>query len=173
MLQLHCTTIGRGFPGSLTTNMATVVALVKKHAPPEAIHRSKLKKNGCLLRKDNLPTPNVIIDLDKIPIADDSKRADFLFASNDSRGWIVPIEMKNGTPDVQKSALQLQASTKIAEAWTSSVDVQNFRAVLVSSNFPKAERDLLKKQSNKVRFGNKIHAIERLACGTSLMQIFS
>ena len=173
MLQLHCTTIGRGFPGSLTTNMATVVSLVKKHAPPEAIHRSQLKKEGCRLRKNELPIPNVIIDLDKVPITNDSKRADFLFASNDSGGWIVPIEMKAGTPDTQKAAQQLQAATRIAEEWTSSVDVQNFRAVLVSRNFPKGERDLLKKQSNKVRFGNKIHAIERLACGTSLVQVFS
>lgn len=127
MLQLHCTTIGRGFPVSLTTNMATVVALVKKHAPQEAIHDTPLKKDGCRLRKNNLPRPNVIIDLDKIPITNDSKRADFLFASNDSGGWIVPIEMTAGTPDTQKAAQQLQAATRIAEEWTSAVDVQIFR----------------------------------------------
>ena len=168
MLQLHCTTIGFGFPGSLTTNMATVVALVKKHTPPEAIHRSKLKKEGCRLRKNELPIPNVIIDLDKVPITNDSKRADFLFASDDSGGWIVPIEMKRGEPDVQKSAQQLQASTKIAERWTSAVNVQNFGAVLVSGSLRIAQRPRLKKQI--VRFGGKDHSIYRLACGSALKE---
>ena len=165
MLQLHCTTIGHGFPGSLTTNMDTVVDRFKECAP-EAIHHSKLRKEGCLLRKNNLPKPNVIIDLDKIPMPDDSKNADFLFASNDSGGWIVPIEMKRGAPDVQKSAQQLQAATGIAEEWTSAVNAQNFRAVLVSGSLPKAERSSLKKYT--VRFGDKDHSIERLKCGTSL-----
>lgn len=148
--------------------MDKVVALVKKHAPPEAIHRSQLKKEGCRLHKKKLPKPNVIIDLDMVPITNDSKRADFLFASDDSGGWIVPIEMKKGTPDVQKSARQLQASTKIAEAWTSAVSVQNFLAVLVSGSLRKAQKDLLRKRSNMVRFGNRNHVIERLACGDAL-----
>ena len=171
MLQLHCTTIGRGFPGSLTTDMDKVVALFKKHAPPGAVHDGQLKRVGCRLLKDNLPMPNVIIDLDKIPTAGDSKRADFLFASNDSGGWIVSIEMKRGAPNVHKSAQQLQGATKIAEKWASSVDVQNFLAVLVSGSLRKAQKDLLRKQSNMVRFGNKNHVIERLACGDALRKV--
>ena len=148
--------------------MDTVVALFGKHAPQEAIHRLPLKKEGCRLLKDKLPRPNVIIDLDKIETADDSKRADFLFASDDSGGWIISIEMKRGAPDVQKSVEQLQAATNIAEEWTSVVDVQNFRAVLVSGSLPKAQRTLLRKRSNMVRFGDRNHFIDRLKCGTSL-----
>lgn len=150
--------------------MAKVVALVKKHAPPGAVHDAKLKKEGCLLLKNKLPTPNVIIDLDVIENTGGSERADFLFASDNSGGWIVPIEMKKGAPDVQKSARQLQASTKIAEEWISGVDVQNFQAVLVSGNLPKAQNALLKKLSNKVRFGDKNHPIFRLACGSALKE---
>lgn len=165
-LQLYCTIIGRGFPANSITNMDTVVGRFKEHAPNDAIHRSRLGKKGCFLRKDGLPTPNVIIDLDRIPKTDDSQNADFLFASNDSGGWIVPIEMKKGAPDAKKSVQQLQAATRVAEAWISAVDAQNFRAVLVSGNLPKAERFSLRKCT--VRFGDKDHSIERLKCGTSL-----
>ena len=84
--------------------MDTVVDSFKKHAPEKAVHRSKLNKKGCLLRKNNIPTPNVIIDLDRLKITDDSKHADFLFGSDDSGGWIVAIEMKRGAPDVRHSA---------------------------------------------------------------------
>lgn len=147
--------------------MDTVVNRFKECAP-EAIHHSKLRKEGCRLLKDKLPRPNVIIDLDKIETADDSKRADFLFASDDSGGWIISIEMKKGAPNVQKSVEQLQAATNIAEEWTSVVDVQNFRAILVSGSLPKAQRTLLRKRSSMVRFGDRNHFIDRLTCGDAL-----
>ncbi len=152
--------------------MGTVVGSFKKYAPQNAIHSSQLKKKGCLLRKNNIPAPNVVIDLDKLEITDDSMCADFLFASDDSGGWVVPIEMKKGAPDISHSAQQLQAAARIAEEWTVGQRVKNFQPVLASGSMPRARRTSLRKRSNRVRFGNNRYPILRLRCGDELSQVF-
>ena len=152
--------------------MGTVIGSFKEYAPQNAIHSSKLKKKGCLLRKNNIPTSNVVIDLDKLEITDDSKCADFLFASDDSGGWVIPIEMKKGAPDVSHSAQQLQAAARIAEEWTIGQHVENFQAVLASGSMPRARRTSLRKRSNWVRFRNKPYRIQRLRCGDELRKVF-
>ena len=154
--------------------MGSVVDRFEKCAPENAIHSSRLNKQGCRLSKKNIPTSNnVVVDLDKLKITDASKRADFLFASDDDGGWILVIEMKKGAPDVQHSAKQLRSAAGIAEKWASGENVENFRAVLVSGSLPKAEFNLLKKRSNWIRFGNRDHPIRRLACGSELRQVFN
>ena len=153
-------------------SMGNVVDRFKKHAPENAINRSRLNKAGCRLSKKNIPTPNVVIDLDRLEKAQDSKRADYLFASNNDGGWIVAIEMKKGAPDIQHSLEQLQSAAEIAEKWVSDEDVKNFRAVLASGSMPRANSRLLKEQSSRIRFGNELHEIRRLRCGDELRKAF-
>lgn len=148
--------------------MSNVVDRFNKRAPENAIHYSRLNKEGCRLSKKNVPKPNVVIDLDKLEIAGDSTRADYLIASDDNGGWILAIEMKKGAPDVRHSAKQLRSAAEIANNWASGEKVENFRAVLVSGSMPIAENILLKKRRNWVRFGNKDYQIRRLKCGSEL-----
>ena len=152
--------------------MGSIVDRFKQRAP-EAIHSSKIKKAGCSLNKTSLPNPNIVIDLDRLDKKDDTKCADFLFASDDSGGWIVPIEMKRGAPDLVKSAQQLQASSKIAEDWISGLTGFKFQPLLVSGSLPKAERKNLDSKNHQVRFEGNFYRVLRLKCGSELRQVFN
>lgn len=147
--------------------MVSVTALIRANVPQESI-RTRLRKNGCSLNKQGVPTPNLIVDLDKASLPGDQSRADYLFVSDESGGWVVPIEMKRGVADVAHAARQLQSSAEKAEEWISTQEpIRNFCAVLASGGgLRKHDTKLLR--STFITFGNRKHPLQRIRCGGKL-----
>ncbi len=149
--------------------MESLIDLVTKKALPESIVTARLKRKGCSLSLESAPEPNTIVDLDKAGLPGDQSRADFLFVSDQSSGWVVPIEMKKGAVgSVRDVVKQLQASTQLAECWFSGAGPVDFRAVLVSGSLPKAANRELKKPENQVRYCGKKWPVQRIRCGNPL-----
>lgn len=142
----------------------SVIALIRANVPEESTTRTRLRKNGCSLNKQGVPTPNLIVDLDKAGLPGDQSRADFLFVSDESGGWVVPIEMKRGATDVAHAARQLQSSANKADEWIATQEpIKNFCAVLASGGGPrKHEATLLR--STFITFGNRKHPIQPIRC---------
>ncbi len=120
--------------------MSGIVDCLKKIAPKESLNIRKLGRGGCVLSKHGLKNKKlVIIDLDLIGKPGDSLNADFLIGLDDAGGWILPVEVKRGMPDVKHCAKQLQSTAEIAEEWSFGFPVKNFQALIVSRNIPRSE----------------------------------
>jgi len=161
--------IGFGLHATFQKTIGKIIDCLKRHAPKEAFNISKLGRGKCVLKRDGLENKHmVIIDLDQIGRPEDSLNAGFLIGLDSDGGWLLPVEVKGGAPDVKHCAKQLQSAAKIAEEWSFGTTVENFQAVIVSRNMPKSEFNELEKSSNQVRFNNQYHPIMRLECGYHL-----
>jgi len=153
--------------------MVQLIETIKRHVPENAINQGRLKKQGCIVKMNDIPNPNLTLDLDKIKKADDSKNADFLFASEDDGGWILVIELKRGRPDISHAIEQLQSAAKLVEKWINSEDVENFMGVLVSGGLSRYQSSKLKKMLDRgIRFKGENRKILRIACGSELKRVF-
>ncbi len=152
--------------------MDSIVDRFRKYAPKGSIRSTKIKKSGCSLKKTSLPNPYIFIDLDHIGKIDDSKCADFLFATDGYGGWVVSIEMKRGNPDVVKSVKQIQSTIRIFEAWVDDVTSITFQPLLVSGSLFMHERKNLSHPNNEIHFRGNKYPILRIRCQSELCQIF-
>ena len=144
---------------------------VRERVSQDAIHTSRLTRDGCFLDKTDLPKPHILVDLDKIASMNQQTRADFVLAADCSGGWIVPIEMKKGAPRISKAVDQLQSAAQIVEKWVKSCHVQNFRPVLVTGCMPTNAIRELKRLRKRVKFRGKPYPVERIGCSSKLASV--
>lgn len=99
--------------------MHGVVERLKDELPEGTIVK-RCSAEGCTVPLKDAPKPHLVLDLDH-PFfrLKDKIHCDFLFISCDSSGgdnWVVPLELKRGSPDASEVILQLQSGSGIAQA---------------------------------------------------------
>lgn len=146
--------------------MANVVDLARNAFRAESMVGAKLNKQGCRLKMDKAPRSRVLVDIDKLDGLGSQRRPDFLFFSNQSGGWAIPIELKRGAADVADVEEQLQGGARIIEERIGADKVAHFRALLVSGALHRADSARLRRA--RVMFDGQKKPIRRLACGSSL-----
>ena len=155
--------------------MTLLLDQMKGRVDHQCIVSGALRKEGCSVSMRASPKERVAIDLDhpKAPIDANTTRCDFLlFAELQApTTWAAAFELKRGGFDAPKVAAQLQGGAALAERLTPSGHEVQFRAVVVSGKFPKAERDRLKRQT--VRFQGTDHDLTHRKCGVPLREVFA
>ena len=128
-------------------------------------------KNGCSVSLNGVPQPHLVIDLDgpNSPVGQRQKRCDYLFVADKcNRGWVVPMELKNGEMKVSKVIGQLQAGADVAQKLVSHGSAISFRPVAVVREFRKGARDKLRERESEVSFRGRSERIRVLICGDPL-----
>ena len=152
--------------------MTGLVNAVRDRLEPKCLVNGGLKKDGCKVSMAHAPQPRLVVDFDKpgSPLGADRTRCDYLFIAedNDGLGWIAPLELKRGRLYAKMVVGQLQAGASAAEKFVPADAPVRFRPVAASGSVSKAERDVLRKKGNKVRFYGHVEAVRLMSCGAPL-----
>ena len=142
-----------------------------KNELPEGTIVKRCSKEGCNVPLKNAPSPHLVMDLDH-PYFDlkDKTHCDFLFISCGSSGganWVVPLELKRGSPDATEMATQLQAGSSVAHARIPEKHKAQFLPVgAYGGRLHIIQRDKLRKA--RISFRRKEYEIKLIRCGTPL-----
>ncbi|MDE2729897.1 MAG: hypothetical protein OXU68_00325 [Bacteroidota bacterium] len=150
--------------------MTDLVGAICDNVPENAVHIAKLRRRGCLVKKQGLPQPNVVVDLDKSELPGDQLRADFLLITNEDGGWVVALELKKGDPKIDHVTRQLQATARLVEKWIPAEKIEKFYAVFASGRISKRQRRKLRHPRRCVMFRQRRIQIKWMTCGDQLMK---
>ena len=136
----------------------------------QCLVKGRLIKDGCKVSLANAPEPRLIVDFDKpgSPLGPESTRCDYLFLAGDKGdvSWVVPLELKRGSLDVDQVVRQLQGGASAAEKLIPQKEAIKLRPVVASGNMPKAAREQLK--HHWIRLHEHKERIQRMKCGAPL-----
>ena len=155
--------------------MCELVEVLKKLIPSECHARKKCTKKGCNVPLTGAPLPYLLVDMDcsGLDIPADSGRCDFLFVGCEStRGadWVVPLELKSGSPDATDIVKQLQAGAQFAQDRIPAQPESTFLPVAVyGGKLHSAQIKKLKK--SKILFHGKPYEIKLHRCKTPMKEI--
>lgn len=158
--------------------MCELVEVLKRNISSEC-HARRCTKEGCNVPLKNAPSPHLLIDMDcsALEIPPDSGRCDFLFVGCEGTrgaGWVVPLELKRGSPSATDVVEQLRAGARFAETQISTQHEPAFLPVAVyGGKLHRAESDKLKRSQNKVSFCGKTYEIKLMRCNTPLKNALS
>lgn len=150
--------------------MCGVVERLKDELPDGTIVK-RCSAEGCTVPLKNAPTPHLVVDLDH-PFfrLKDKVHCDFLFISWDCNGgdnWVVPLELKSGSPDAKEMVSQLQAGSSVAQAGIPVEHKTHFLPVgAYGGRLHRTQRDKLRK--SRVSFRRIEYEIKLIRCGTPL-----
>ena len=154
--------------------MCELVEALKSNISSEC-HARRCTKEGCNVPLKDAPAPHLLIDMDcsALEIPPDSGRCDFLFVGCESThgaGWVVPLELKSGSPDATEIVEQLRAGAQFAQARIPAQHKPTFLPVAVYGGKPhRAESDKLKK--SRIPFRGKTYEISLKRCKTPMKNI--
>lgn len=99
--------------------MTNLVSVVRANVPASCCV-DRCQGQGCSVSLKDAPTPFVLINMDcpDIQIEDASKRCDYLFIGEGTKGgpgWVVVLELKKGKPNASEIVPQLQAGAEYTE----------------------------------------------------------
>ena len=150
-------------------------ALMKrlKDEIPEGAIVNRCEEEGCRVPLNNAPSPHLVIDVDHSSFGlDDDIHCDFLFIGCDGpRGdnWVVPLELKRGSPDATKMVEQLQAGSGFVQARIPvELGTQFLPVGVYGGRLKKMDRDRLRKA--RISFRSKKYEIKLIRCGTPLIR---
>lgn len=153
--------------------MTGIVEAVRNKANRKCFELRKCRKDGCGISLEGMPSSRLIIDFDKpcSPLGKKEKRCDYLLvADDDSKGLVVPLELKSGRYKAGGVLEQLRAGTRAAESLVPEKAKVRFRPVLVFGKAPhKNEREKLKR-TGKVSFRGDTQFIRLIECGGKLAE---
>ena len=158
--------------------MCELVEELKDKTPPEC-HARKCTKEGCSVPLKDAPSPHLLIDMDcsALEIPPGRGRCDFLFVGCEGTGgadWVVPLELKSGSPRAADIIKQLRAGARFAEARIPAQHEPTFLPVAVyGGKLHRAESDKLKKSRNTVSFRGKTYEIKLMRCNAPLKNALS
>ena len=153
--------------------MSAVLKYVRENVNEECI-ADQCSKEGCSVSISGQLKPYLLIDMDgeKSPASKQGRRCDYLFVSEPKRGpcWIVPMELKRGSPTAEDILPQLQAGARIAEKLTpQNLDRSKakFRPLIVHG------KRMTRKESNNfkrefVRFRDRREPVRFIQCDERL-----
>ncbi len=142
-----------------------------KNELPEGTIVKRCSKEACNVPLKNAPSPHLVIDLDHSYFGlKDEIHFDFLFISCDCNGganWVVPLELKRGSPDATEMVSQLQAGSGVAQARIPEKHRAQFLPVgAFGGRLHIIQRDKLRKA--RISFRRKKYEIKLIRCGTPL-----
>ena len=158
--------------------MCELVEVLKRNIPPEC-HARRCTKEGCNVPLRDAPSPHLLIDMDcrALEIPSGSGRCDFLFVGCEGTrgaGWVVPLELKRGSPRATEIVEQLRAGAKFADDRIPAHLEPTFLPVAVyGGKLHRAERDKLKESRNTVPFRDKTYEIKLMRCNAPLKNALS
>ena len=158
--------------------MCELVEALKRDIPSECQAR-RCTKEGCNVPLRDAPSPHLLIDMDchALDIPSGGGRCDFLFVGCEGTrgaGWVVPLELKSGSPRATEIVEQLRAGAQFAEARISTQHKPTFLPVAVyGGKLHRAERDKLKESRNTVSFRDKTYEIKLMRCNAPLKNALS
>ena len=158
--------------------MCELVEVFKNNISSEC-HTRKCTKEGCKVSLKDAPSPHLLIDMDcrALEIPPDRGRCDFLFVGCEETGgagWVVPLELKSGSPRAAEIVKQLRAGARFAEARIPAQHEPVFLPVAVyGGKLHRAESDKLKKSRNTVPFRGKTYEITLMRCNAPLKNALS
>ena len=138
---------------------------------PDGTIVKRCSSEGCTVPLNDAPTPHLVLDLDH-PFFGlmNTIHCDFLFIGCDCKGgdsWIVPLELKRGSPDATEMVLQLQAGSNVAQARIPDEHSTQFLPVGVyGGRLHITQRDKLRRA--RVLFRGKQYQLKLIRCGTPL-----
>ncbi len=156
--------------------MCELVEALKRNILPKC-HARRCTKEGCKVPLHDAPSPHLVIDMDcsALDIPADSRRCDFLFVGCESTrgaGWVVPLELKSGSPNAADVVEQLQGGARFAEAQLPAQHETRFLPVAVyGGKLHRAESERLKKPPNQVSFRDKKYEVKLMRCNTPLKSV--
>ena len=150
--------------------MCGVVERLKDELPDSTIVK-RCSAEGCTVPLRNAPTTHLVLDLDHPFFGlQDKVHCDFLFMSSECNGgdnWVVPLELKRGSPDVTEIVSQLQAGSGIAQALIPDEHMTHFLPIgAFGGRLHKTQWDKLRK--SRVLFRGKQYQLKLIRCGTPL-----
>ena len=142
-----------------------------KDGLPGATTVKRCSAEGCKVSLKNAPTPHLVLDLDHPFFGlEDKVHCDFLFVSCDCNGgdnWVVPLELKRGSPDATEMVSQLQAGSGVAEARTPEDHKTHFLPIgAYGGRLHITQRDKLRRA--RILYRKKPYEIKLIRCGTPL-----
>ena len=158
--------------------MCELVEGLKNNIPSECQAR-RCTKEGCNVPLRGAPSPHLLVDMDcnALEIPPGGGRCDFLFVGCEGTrgaGWVVPLELKRGSPRATEIVEQLRAGAQFAEARISTQHKPTFLPVAVyGGKLHRAERDKLKESRNTVPFRDKTYEIKLMRCNAPLKNALS
>ncbi len=138
-------------------------------------HAGKCTKKGCNVPLTGAPSPYLLVDMDcrALGIPADSGRCDFLFVGCEStRGadWVVPLELKRGSPDATDIVKQLQAGAQFAQDRIPAQHESTFLPVAVyGGKLHSAQINKFKR--SRILFHGKKYEIKLHHCKTPMKEI--
>lgn len=156
--------------------MCELVEVLKRNIPPKCRAR-RCTKERCKVPLNDAPSPHLVIDMDcsALDIPADRRRCDFLFVGCEGprgAGWVVPLELKSGSPSAADVVEQLQGGARFAEAQLPAQHETRFLPVAVyGGKLHRAESERLKKPPNHISFRGKKYEIKLMRCNTPLKDV--
>ena len=126
-------------------------------------------KGSCGVSLDDAPQPHLVVDLDRTgsPLGGAQSKCDYLLFADPS--LVMPIEIKDGAPNVAKVERQLQAGARAADGLAPRGVAILCRPVLVSKALRRQKQVDLRKAL--VRFRGREERVRRVACGDPLTDV--
>lgn len=123
-------------------------------------------KGGCGVSLSDAPQPRLVIDLDETgsPLGGAQSKCDYLLFADPS--LVMPIEIKDGAPNVARVERQLQAGARAADELAPRGVAVSCRPVLVSKALRRQKQADLRKAS--VRFRGRKERVRHVSCGDRL-----
>ncbi len=121
------------------------------------------------------PSPHLIIDFDKmgLQLPQDASRCDYLFVAEgeDSRYWVIVLELKKGRLHAGRVVKQLRAGADFAKKLIPKDQTLRFRAIAAVGKVSKYERLALKKINNSktIKLHGQMVYVELMPCGSPLI----
>ena len=129
-----------------------------------------IEKRTCDASLADAPHPHIIIDLDATgsPLGPARRKCDFLFFADPN--VVMPIEIKDGAPNVARATRQLQAGAKAADRLAPRGLPINFRPALVCR--PLRRQKGFDLRQAVVVFRGRTEPVGHVECGSPLTDAF-
>ena len=130
----------------------------------------RCRRVGCSINLNDAPAPHVLINMDTGLVGASITKCDYIFVGGAKKCWIVPIELKRGSAKAIDAVEQLRAGARFAETICKGEQV-SFVPVLGCGGIKSAQRQELRKKSNRIGFLGQLVEVEVIRCGGILTSV--
>ena len=151
--------------------MTNLVDKIKRCMPSHCL-ATRCRRNGCSVDLQNAPKPCLLIDMDTGLVGENDSKCDYIFIGGTDDVWVVPIELKRGSAEARNLVDQLRAGARFAEMICKGEQVR-FVPVLACRGIKRAQRQELRKKSNRIAFRGRPVEVALLRCRGLLNSVLS
>lgn len=136
------------------------------------LRNGKLRKQGCTVALNSVPSSRLIIDFDKpgSPIPSTQTQCDYLVLVErcEKKDIVALLELKKGALDTSKVYKQLTASARTIENLVDKDFEVCFLPVVACGGTRKGVRDVLRQADYQICFHGHTETVRVMRCGGSL-----